>query len=280
MDKEALAVPAGDAELQELKDYKVQIELGKKNTGTALKSMAEALIEIRDRELFKLEGYSAFSNFVERELRLDRNFCNRLMDAGSAYMILEKAKVPNIPVDQTHLLLLHKIPSEKLARAFTLGVETLDKQDEPLKVSDIKQIVEGYQALMTKKVDPVINLDGNTQAAPKARSEAAEIAIERIGRLAGDVVLKAILKGTLKISDSALVTWAEESDQRVKNLAYYIMYEGMSLKEAIAYEDAILTVDTTLHALITLARARGGKYQGEMDSGTDTWEFSIKRSTK
>lgn len=280
MDKEALTVPAGDAELQELRDYKIQIELGKKNTGAALKSMAEAMIEIRDRELFRLEGYSSFGTFVETEVNLDRNFCNRLMAAGSTYIVLEKAKVPNIPVDQAHLLLLYKIPSEKLARAYTLGVQSLDKQGEPLSAADIKQIVDSYQALAGKKVDPVINLDGDTPAAPKVRSEAAEIAIERIGRLAGDVVLKAIRKGTLKISDQALVAWAEESDQRVKNLSYYIMYEGMSLKAAIEYEDAILTVDTTLQSIITLARARGGKYEGEMESGPDTWEFSIKRSTK
>lgn len=288
MDPQILAAP-DQARLDALTKYETQIEEGQRRGREAIRSIAKALNKIKDNNLFADAGYQSFNQYVEGRLRMDRHVADKILCASDTILTLEAAGIEtaNIPAVEWQLVLLNKIPAEELPKAWAEGLKYLEEEGLPLNAANIRRIVDVAVARAQdsapepdkpRGVNPTLKVDGDSVAASERRTftENGEIALERIGRLVGKDVRKAIENGSLEISDRDLIKWSEEDDQTLKNLAYYIVNERWSLGKALAYESALLSEQTTLGGFSRLATARGGSYEAEIQLGNATWEVSMR----
>jgi hypothetical protein len=287
MDK--IIVAPDQARLELLTKCEMQIEEGKRRGREAIRSIAKALNRINDEELYVDRGYRTFNQYVESVLRMDRHIVQDIIRASETILTLENGgiEIAAIPAVESQLVLLHKIPRQELPKAWSEGLAFLESQGLPLNTANIKRIVDFAvsRAAQAEGVNPELSIeeDGDRSKVPEGGgggrifTEEAELALERIGRLAGAEVRAAIEEGTLAISDRDLVKWADESDQMVKNLAYYIAGERWTLAKAIAYEAALITADSTLESLARLGTARGGRYESEIYINNATWAFQMEK---
>jgi hypothetical protein len=221
------------------------------------------------------------------------------MAAGATILTLEAAGVKTFPDTEAHLVLLHRIPAEELPTAWSKGLAYV-YEDGRYTTTRIKQLVDStIDALQEREreeapkaagVNPALNLgDDNgqeppvtvTAAAPpvtrRSFSEDGELALERIGRLAGKDVRASIENGSLNISQRDLIKWADENDAMVKNLVYYIVNQNWSVARALAHEEQMLSGDSTLSTLAYLATAREGLYETDIYLNNSEWALYIRR---
>jgi hypothetical protein len=291
MDK-TLTIAPDQERLERLAKCELAIEDGKRRGREAIRSIAKALNRINDEKLYEDKGYKTFNQYVESALKMDRHSAMHIIAASHTILTLENAgiEITAIPAIEKQLVLLHKIPSDELPRAWSEGVAFLEKQGLPLNSANIKRIVDFAvsRAAREEGVNPELDMDdegdGDGDGAKartavkgsKTRTEEAELALERIGRMAGEEVRSAIEEGIHPITDRDLIKWASETDQMVKNLAYYIVDERWSLGKAIAYEAALVTEHSTIESLARLATARGGRYESEIYANNATFLFQIE----
>jgi hypothetical protein len=275
-----------EARAQELKECRMQIEEGKKRGRDAIRSMALALIRIRDERLYEEDGYDGFNDYVTSELNWDRLAAWRVIHAGETIMALEAGKVDIalIPNEEHHLVLLHQIPAPELPRAWIDGLRYLEEQNKQVTTANIKRLIKAAKAQIEeeaqeepKGVNPPLIVGDGEEEQRKSFSEEAENALEMIGEYAGDDVKAAIEKGMIKIAERDLIRWADEDPVMIKNLAYYIVNEGWSLNKALEYEQTTFDELTTIEAIARFAEARGGAYETEITIGNAIWQFSMRK---
>jgi hypothetical protein len=261
-----------------------QIADGKRRGQEAVRMIAKALNKIRDEELYLDAGKESFNQYVEQRLGMERHIAQHICEAYDTIKTLEAAGVEMIPAVESQLVLLNKIPKEDLPKVWTEGIRYLAEQGQPVNTVAIRQMVDfalkQAQAKERPGVNPEIKIEGEESkdgAHPARWTEDAEIALERIGRIAGKQTLQAIEKGIISISDRDLIKWAEQSDQMLKNIAYYIVGERWSLRKALQYEESAFNELTTLIDLTLFATARGGEYRSEFALRNTNWEFYIKK---
>ena len=264
----------------------MQIEEGKKRGRDAIRSMALALIRIRDERLYEEDGYDGFNDYVTSELNWDRLAAWRVIHAGETIMALEAGKVDIalIPNEEPHLVLLHQIPAPELPRAWIDGLRYLEEQNKQVTTANIKRLIKAAKAQIEeeaqeepKGVNPPLIVGDGEEEQRKSFSEEAENALEMIGEYAGGDVKAAIEKGMIKIAERDLIRWADEDPVMIKNLAYYIVNEGWSLNKALEYEQTTFDELTTIEAIARFAEARGGAYETEITIGNAIWQFSVRK---
>lgn len=114
-----------------------------------------------------------------------------------------------------------------------------------------------------------VSLDGDGEEDKKPESKAeptrillseqGEKALDRIRRQCGDSVADAIDNGTIKISENHLIRWAEEDNESVRSLAYYVIDMRWNFPRALAFDKQEVNNRTTVEELSLFAAARGGK---------------------
>jgi hypothetical protein len=276
---------------QALEKCRMQIEEGKKRGRDAMRSMALALIRIRDERLYEEDGCDGFNEYVTQKLNWDRLAAWRVIQAGETIMALEAGEVDTalIPNEEHHLVLLHQIPAPELPQAWIDGLRVLEAQNKQVTTANIKRLIKAAKAQIEeeqvreepKGVNPPLTIGGEIGGADgedrKSRTEEAENALEIIGEYAGSDVKVALEKGNIRISERDLVRWADEDPVMIKNLAYYIVNEGWSLNKALEYEHTTFDELTTVQAIARFAEARGGTYETEITIGNAIWQFSIHK---
>jgi hypothetical protein len=278
---------------QALEKCRMQIEEGKKRGRDAMRSMALALIRIRDERLYEEDGCDGFNEYVQTRLNWDRLAAWRVIHAGETIIALEAGEVDTalIPNEEHHLVLLHQIPAPELPQAWIDGLRVLEQQNKQVTTANIKRLVKAAKAQIEEEqareeprgVNPPLTIAGEAEAGGadgeprKSFSEAAEVALQTIGEAAGDDIKRAIEKGTIKISERDLLRWADEDPIMIKNLAYYIVNEGWSLNKALEYEDTTFDELTNIQAIARFAEARGGAYETEITIGNTIWQFSLRK---
>jgi hypothetical protein len=277
------------ARLESLEKCRLQIEEGKKRGRDAIKQIAQALIMIEQKELYRDAGCESLNEYCERYVGLNRDATYKIMCSGKVVMTLEAGgvEISQIPALETHLFLLSKIPAEQLPGAWRDGLTAMDRDNIPVTTTSIKRLVDyitspqsqaprgsegSARSATARGVNPQLSIQEDRQI----YSEEAELALERIGRIAGADVREAIENHTLDISERDMIRWAQEDDATLKNLSHYIVELRWSLRKAIAYEAEMITGMTTIASLARLATARGGEYQGETVVDNSTWEFMIR----
>jgi hypothetical protein len=273
-----------------LEKCRMQIEEGKKRGRDAMRSMALALIRIRDERLYEEDGCDGFNEYVQTRLNWDRLAAWRVIHAGETIIALEAGEVDTalIPNEEHHLVLLHQIPAPELPQAWIDGLRVLEQQNKQVTTANIKRLIKAAKAQIEeeqareepKGVNPPLTIGGETGGDGEQRktfSEEGENALEMIGEYAGGDVKAAIEKGMVKLAERDLIRWADEDPIMIKNLAYYIINEGWSLNKAIEYEHATFDELTTVQAIARFAEARGGAYETEITIGNATWQFSMRK---
>jgi hypothetical protein len=266
--------------LEALNRLEEQIESGTKRTREGLKSIGKALYAIRDKQLYAEHGFVHFDAYVETRLGMERHIARRIMECAVVVLTLESSDgVLRIPSVEAQLLLLGRVRQEDLVDVWRAGLDKFEKSGQPVTTKGVKLLVNDYLHHTPPKPKGVhVELKGDDEG--KVFSEQAEQALERIGRLCGNDVKQSILDATLEISERDLIRWAQESDQMVKNFAYYIVDLGWSLRKAIEHEETVITTLSTVQNLVDLASARGGSYAGECYANNSSWELSIKKRNK
>jgi hypothetical protein len=61
------------------------------------------------------------------------------------------------------------------------------------------------------------------------------------------------------VSERDLLIWSEQEPEMIKTLGYWIVFKRMSLRKAMAYEENLVDMSTTVEQLGDLARSRGGR---------------------
>jgi hypothetical protein len=273
-----------------LEKCRMQIEEGKKRGRDAMRSMALALIRIRDERLYEEDGCDGFNEYVIQKLNWDRLAAWRVIHAGETIIALEAGEVDTalIPNEEHHLVLLHQIPAPELPQAWIDGLRVLEQQNKQVTTANIKRLIKAAKAQIEeeqareepKGVNPPLTIAGETGGDGEQRktfSEEGENALEMIGEYAGADVKAAIEKGMVKLTERDLIRWADEDPIMIKNLAYYIINEGWSLNKAIEYEHATFDELTTIQAIARFAEARGGAYETEITIGNAIWQFSMRK---
>jgi hypothetical protein len=275
-----------------LEKCRMQIEEGKKRGRDAMRSMALALIRIRDERLYEEDGCDGFNEYVTQKLNWDRLAAWRVIHAGETIMALEAGEVDTalIPNEEHHLVLLHQIPAPELPQAWIDGLRVLEAQNKQVTTANIKRLIKAAKAQIEeeqareepKGVNPPLTIGGETGSGDgdeqrKSFSEDAENALEMIGEYAGTDVKAAIEKGTIKMPERDLIRWADEDPVMIKNLAHYIVNEGWSLNKALEYEQTTFDELTNIQAIARFAEARGGAYETEITIGNAVWQFSMHK---
>jgi hypothetical protein len=274
---------------QILEKCRMQIEEGKKRGRDAMRSIAQALIRIRDDQLYLEDGCEGFNEYVTQRLHWDRLAAWRVIQAGETIMTLEAAHVETalIPEQEHHLVLLHQIPAPELPQAWIDGLRALEAHNQQVTTANIKRMIRAAKAQIAEEqarekpqgVNPPLTIgeessDGEQR---KTRTEEAENALEMIAEYAGADVKEAIEKEAIKITERDLIRWADEDPIMIKNLAYYIVNEGWSLNKALEYEGTAFNESTTIQAIARFAEARGGAYETEITIGNAIWQFSMHK---
>jgi hypothetical protein len=270
-----------------LEKCRMQIEEGKKRGRDAMRSMALALIRIRDEQLYLEDGCDGFNEYVQQKLNWDRLAAWRVIHAGETIMALEAGEVDTalIPNEEHHLVLLHQIPAPELPQAWIDGLRVLEAQNKQVTTANIKRLIKAAKAQIEeeelasepKGVNPPLTIGDGEEEQRKSFSEEAENALEMIGEYAGADVKAAIEKGTIKMPERDLIRWADEDPVMIKNLAYYIVNEGWSLNKALEYEQTTFDELTSIQAIARFAEARGGTYETEITIGNAVWQFSMRK---
>jgi hypothetical protein len=262
--------------------------------------IGEQLRIISDQELWQEKGSTSMTDYVETELPFDRHAASRMMLFSHIADIFDQNKLA-LPAYETQALELAKLRDDEgnllekeLIHVWQKLQATCEKRGDIITTYAVKQAVLDFEETHDRESGGVqVNLDDGQQAAgppspaggggsreasttaqaPRIRlTEDGENALERIGRLCGPEIAKAIESGTVRISQADLITWAEQDDQMVKNLVYYVIDNRWSVPKAIKYENRTITGATTIDELILMCQSRGGRITFDHD----TEEFTVR----
>lgn len=219
------------------------------------RDIARALIEIEQGKLYEAKDYGSFRQYVIGEL-MDYRSAVRFIAAEQTMALLEHNGIERLPANESQAAELARLPEDNRVEAWQ---SLISEADEPT-VIDVRRLVEkkikqGINA--EPDADIEIDLDGEQER--RTLSEQGERALDRIREICGDSIAKGIEHGTIDITESDIIHWAEQRDDTVRNLAYYIIDLRWRLNKALAYEDKIVDDHTTIKDLLTFACARGGR---------------------
>lgn len=244
----------------------------------ATRDIGRQLLKIEQEKLYLARDCTSFADYVRKFTRWDTTTAKRIQAQSIVCDQLEDAGM-DVPDNEAILLELARLAPEHQARIWQEIIQYCEEIQLPVNYEAVKRAVdvEEKQQLtqLAKSAEQEeerrgleLNLEDG-QDAPRPGtpapyrmilSEKGEEALERINRLCGEGVGKAIIKGTVMMSEDALVKWSEQEDYLVKNLHYYVFNNRWTVNKALQFERNLVDEGTTLEQLAHLARARGGTY--------------------
>lgn len=253
------------------------------------RAIAKELININDQELYSVY-YGSFKDYVDDRLQLAYTSALRIMEIQRTMELFEGEKLELMPANETQVAELARLPLEQRPRAWTTAVEICKDRNQGVTAYAVKNAVEltlkelkETERALPKRPAPErkqrkakpqqrgldISIDkeepqesNGAAAAPEDRillSEEGEKALDRIRRICGDAVANAIESGRIKLSEKHLVRWAEEENETMDNLAYYIADLGWTFQRALSWEKKLIDGLTTVDELTLRAQACGGR---------------------
>jgi hypothetical protein len=257
------------------------------------RAIAKELININDQELF-LVYYDSFKDYVDDRLQLSYTSALRIMDIQRTMELFEDAKLELLPANETQVAELGRLPLGHRAKAWNAAVEICKDRNlgvtayavrsaVDITLQEIKQIERNDTIALPPRpthktrspserkpkekrgLDITLDDDGEdngAQAELKERvslSEEGERALDRIRRICGDPIANAIESGRIKITERHLIRWAEEKDEIMENLAYYVVDMGWNFQRALSWEKKLIDGNTTVDELTLRAQACGGR---------------------
>lgn len=251
------------------------------------------LNEIQDKELYRLRGdeYKTFNAYLINRVPWDKSYSYRLQHQARVVDVLKKeglelpktAAILEALYDRLELEAIPDLWRDLLQGAQSTGtdlrlkhvvraIEAMPTPAAPAEPEDRNSEQSRDAAEPRRGVNVDLDLGGGEPAgngAPAAPeppkkaqtfSDKGEEALERIGRLCGKGLATDIEKGRLPISERALKKWADEDDDTVRALKYYVADQGWSVEKALKYEQQGVTENLTLGHMISWASAHGGHW--------------------
>jgi hypothetical protein len=249
--------------------------------------MAKQFRRINEHQLYKERGCGSFEEYAVKHLRADLRSVNRTLEVAEVIEVLRRANLP-MPANETQAAELSRLDEDHQAEVWQRLLKAEEVHELPLTAAAVKKAVDlaqeiidaqaeaastGSLALGRKGVQTDLDMDSADGAPEKMTpvpetkvperavkyDESGEAALERITRLCGAAVGKAIESGNLPMTQRELIKWAEEGDEMVERLAHYVNDLRWKVDKAIQFEMAGLDEATTLTKVREMALARGGR---------------------
>lgn len=286
-----LAVTPDDAMFLALEECEKKIFAAFRRGIEATRSMGKELSKIRDKELYRARNREFFKEYVAEDLGWDLTSVYRVMTVAETTQRLE-AQGLSLPENESQVVQLAKLEAEYQGPVWKRIIDSCQREDTAITLDVVRRAVDmEEERLSYKKAEQAakeaaketakpkgveVSLDGEqdgeqeeqqakapaAQAAPAVSairlSEKGEAALAKIRRICGDEVADAIEGLRIQISERELIKWAEEDNQTIGNLAYYVV-QGWSVTKALNYEQRMIDGNTNVDTLITMCRSRGGR---------------------
>jgi hypothetical protein len=281
-----LAIDGDAARLVALEECEQKILSAYRRGLEATCDMAKQFRRIQQYELYKERGCGSFEEYAVKHLRADLRSVNRTLEVAEVIEVLRRANLP-MPANETQAAELSRLGADHQAEVWQRLLKAEEVHELPLTAAAVKKAVdlareiieaqaERQDVLSPKGVQTALDMESADGAGtPKKMTaidsqpkvperavrydESGEAALERISRLCGAAVGKAIESGNLPMTQRELIKWAEEGDEMVERLAHYVNDLRWKVDKAIQFEMAGLDEATTLTKVREMALARGGR---------------------
>jgi hypothetical protein len=286
LDQDALTTQENPLAALEL--FEARITHAIRRTLEATVDIGQALEKIASERLYEARGYQSFAKYLREVLHFNERTATLFRAVAHTVSILSSARL-QLPANQAQAVELSKVDPDHLPIFWEKILKICQRKDvnlSELTAARLRRALLIQQSTQSEsslpgappplKVNPVIVFDDETlEQAPGAPprwllSEEGERSLNRISRICGEDISNSIVNGTINLSEREIVKWADQDDQMVRNLVHYVVDLRWSVSQALKYESELITLDTTLGQLLTLADARGGavriSWQGRLIS--------------
>lgn len=221
--------------------------------------------------------FENWADYLEGYLGVDNALATRWLHVHHIASRLENAGLM-LPENESQAVELARAPEDRQVPIWQQLTRQLEAMDRGVTVDLIKRaiVIDEREQIKTeekpktprkaKGVAITLSEDEDEDEEEKEPppqsprlSETGEAALDRIRSICGKDIAQAINDGRLTVPQRDLVRWAEQDDETVHNLAFYVL-NRWSVTKALHYEERAIDWDTTVENLLTLTRARGGKY--------------------
>jgi hypothetical protein len=247
--------------------------------------MGRELGKIRDRELYRARHCEDFEEYCTDAMGYDMSSVYRVLKIAEIVQRLEDLGL-QLPNNESQVYALAKLAPELQGAVWKRIMDEQQSKDEAVSVEIIKREVDREGRMLAAKRaeeaakaaerlakearEPIkrtggvaIDLDeeGNGEQPPSrpGLSESGEAALAKIRRICGDQIADAIEDLRLPVPERDLKKWAEQDNQIIYNLAYYIAELRWSVTKALNYEQQSVDGGTTIDTLIHMCRSHGGR---------------------
>ena len=227
--------------------------------------IAEQLHLIDEESLYLDAGYFSMQEYAQKELLLNRQTMDRIRRVAETIELLREAQL-QLPDNESQLAELIPLLPEERPQAWQDILSRKEWKDQPVTTKIVRDYVKAVKARRPRLAQPAKNGE-KIEVAPFKISEAAEEALERIGRICGKDIADKIVNQEIVISERLLIKWAEQDNWIMEKIAYYMMNEGCTLAEALRKEDEYINDKTTISDLIVMARFSETPGHYEVDFG-------------
>lgn len=268
MKKEEVALH-DNSQLLALEECEKKIQLAFRRGRDATVEIGRQFRKIEEEELFRERGHKKFLDYVQKDLQLDWGSVRRIQRITTTVERLTEAGMEP-PLNETQADQLSRLELEIQPQVWQKILDVAEMNELPITTQVVHEAVERAKTLVRPGVMIPLEVDepgdANGEGAPKRApkiqatgfTDKGEIALERIKRLCGEPVAKAITTGNLPMSERELRRWADEEDEMVKALAHYVVDLRWDVGKAIQFENAGIGPQTTIAELVEMTHARQG----------------------
>lgn len=241
------------------------------------REIGEQLRKIAELELWREKGSTSMTDYVEHELPMDKSSASRLMLFSRVADVFDSHQL-SLPEYESQAVVLGKLKEDQLIEVWQRVKTACDRRGEPITVFAVRQAV-----IDQREQEPGVEVelketatDGQRPTTRIRLNEKGEKALERVSRLCGAEIGAAIENGTVRVPQADLEAWAEQDDQTVKNLGFYVIDQRWSVNQSLKYENRAITGATAIDDLILLCRARGGRVVIDHDAESFTVRLTLE----
>jgi hypothetical protein len=264
-----------------LEQCELKIATNLKRTQDATVAIGRELYKIKSEKLYEERGYEAWADYITATLPFEPRSTERIIGISLTVDRIKKAGLA-LPDNESMAAELSRLDAERQTEVWGQILDAQARRSQPLTSRGVRAIVDQIEDAQAKAaakertgVKTDLDLDsgdanGEKAAAPATGSgkkrvpdevtftEEGEAALERIRRLAGDEAADAIRYLRVPISERDLLKWAEQDDDLVASLAYYLIEQRWSIAKALGFESQAIGPATPFGKVIERAEARGG----------------------
>jgi hypothetical protein len=251
---------------------------------TLMRRIGAGLIAIKEGELWQLskEDMRDFYGYCFDAFGMEHRSVKYAMDAERTFRALENAKL-QLPAFESQAAELARLPDdERKVDVWRRVLEMCAEQNLGITVLRIREAVSQEKEDLQRETlqqskEPKKDEDKpppTPAAAPAAPagvyvdmgeeelllSERGEEALARIQAICGAAVAQAIRsKANEKLTEESLCKWADQEEDTVEALAYYVIDKSWTVRKALGYLAQMVDGETKVDELVIMARNRQGR---------------------